>query len=136
MVPVNVDNFARAETARMLDNTLALTGGVNRWFHYREPTPVEQQPVIRMNRDTLCSGAIVDMADGAQLTLPDAGNRYMSVMLINEDHYLNRVLIGAGTYQLDQQQYDQPLQLVRPQQCDRKTRRAKASHAQPRPRTR
>ena len=66
---VNVDNFARAESARMFDNTLALSGGVNRWFHYREPTPVESQPVMRMNRDTLYSGAVVDISEGAHVTL-------------------------------------------------------------------
>ena len=62
---VNVDNFVRAETARMFDNVVALAGGVNRWYHYREPTPLDRQPVIRMNRDTLYSGAIVDISRGA-----------------------------------------------------------------------
>jgi hypothetical protein len=64
MIPVNVDNFRAAETALVLDNQLVLTGGINRWFHYREPTPVDKQPVIRMNRDTLYSGSIVDISEG------------------------------------------------------------------------
>lgn len=67
---VNVDNFARAETARIFDDILRMTGGVNRWVHYRSPTPVDKQPVIRMNRDTLYSSAIVDITEGAQITLP------------------------------------------------------------------
>lgn len=106
MIPVNVDNFVRAETARMFDNTLAMTGGVNTWLHLRAPTSLDSQPVIRMNRDTLYSAVVVDMADGAELTLPDAGDRYMTVMVINEDHYLNQVLSGPGTYTLDQDRYD------------------------------
>ena len=36
-------------------------GGVNRWHHNRTPTPIDQQPVIRMNRDTLYSMAVVDI---------------------------------------------------------------------------
>ncbi len=56
MILVNVDNYERAETAMMFDNQLAMSGGVNQWIHFRVPTPVEQQPVIRMNRDTLYSG--------------------------------------------------------------------------------
>jgi len=102
---VNVDNFVRAETARMFDDVVALAGGVNRWYHYREPTPLDRQPVIRMNRDTLYSGAIVDISLGAELTLPDSGDRYMTVMVVNEDHYDNAVLSGAGTHRLDPEEH-------------------------------
>lgn len=106
--PVNVDNFARAETARMFDNVVALAGGVNRWYHYREPTPLDRQPVIRMNRDTLYSGAIVDIRQGAEVMLPDSGDRYMTVMVVNEDHYDNAVLSGAGTYHLAPEEHGTP----------------------------
>ena len=71
---------------------------MNRFQHTPVPTPVEEQPVIRMNRDTLYSSAIVDLAKGAELTVPDAGGRYLSVMVVNEDHYINRVFHGAGKY--------------------------------------
>ena len=33
MVLVNVDNFRAAETARMVDSTPPMTGGVKQWFH-------------------------------------------------------------------------------------------------------
>jgi hypothetical protein len=56
-VLVSVENFVRAETERMLLSTQAEAGGVNRFGHNRTPTPVEHQPVIRMNRDTLYSFA-------------------------------------------------------------------------------
>jgi hypothetical protein len=102
---VNVDNFVRAETARMFDNVVALAGGMNRWYHYREPTPLDRQPVIRMNRDTLYSGAIVDIGRGAELTLPDSGDRYMTVMVVNQDHYDNAVLSGAVTHHLDPEEH-------------------------------
>jgi hypothetical protein len=97
---VNVDNFRAAETARMIENHLSVAGDVNKWFHFREPTSIEHQPVIRMNRDTLYSSDLVDISAGATLTLPDAEGRYMSVMVVNEDHYINRVYSGAGTYEL------------------------------------
>ena len=47
--------------------------------------------MIRSNRDTLYSIAIVDISGGATLTVPDAEGRYISVMIVNEDHYINRV---------------------------------------------
>jgi hypothetical protein len=107
-VRVNADNFVRAETAAMFDNQLAMTGDVNRWFHYRIPTPVDQQPVIRMNRDTLYSAAIVDISEGGTLTLPEADGRYMTVMVISEDHYINRVYSEPGTYELSVAEHGSP----------------------------
>ena len=71
-VLVNVDNFVRAETERMLLSTQAEAGGINRLGHNRTPTPVEHQPVIRMNRDTLYSFAIVDISEGATWRSPTA----------------------------------------------------------------
>lgn len=105
---VNVDNFRAAETARLFDDALKVTGGVNLWFHYRAPTGVDNQPVIRMNRDTLYSAAIVDISDGASLTLPDAGDRYMTVMVVNAEHYINRVFSGPGTYELTVDEHETP----------------------------
>src|SRR5688572_12883935 len=97
---VNVDNFVRAETARMLADIQATAGGVNRFRHNREPAPIEEQTVIRLNRDTFYSFAVVDLAEGGRLTVPDAGERYVSVMVVNEDHLINQVLHGAGTFEL------------------------------------
>lgn len=108
LVPVTVDNFVRAETAFQFDRALALTGGVNKWVHLRQPTPLDQQPVIRMNRDTLYSAAIVDIREGATLTIPDTGERYMSVMVVNEDHYINFVFSHPGTYELTMDDFDTP----------------------------
>jgi hypothetical protein len=62
---VNVDNFARAETARMFSALQHQSGGVNQLNHTREPAPLDNQPVIRQNRDTLYSTAIVDLTGGA-----------------------------------------------------------------------
>ena len=69
---VNVDNYARAEVALQADRLATMTGGeMNAWFHFREPTPLDKQNVIRMNRDTLYSLGIVDITEGATLTMPD-----------------------------------------------------------------
>ncbi len=35
----------------------------------------------------LVQRAIVDISAGATVTVPDAGVRYVSVMIVNEDHY-------------------------------------------------
>jgi hypothetical protein len=107
-VTVNVENFVRAETDRMFASLQAEAGGVNRFGHHRTPTPVEHQPVIRMNRDTLYSEAIVDISDGATLTIPDGGDRYLSVMVANQDHYINRVFHQPGEHTLTVEEFDTP----------------------------
>lgn len=86
-IQVNVDNFARAETDRMLAGLQDDAGGVNVLSHNRAAASVDHQTVIRMNRDTLYSFAVVDLADGATVTIPEHGDRYVSVMVVNQDHY-------------------------------------------------
>lgn len=103
---VNVDNFARAETDRMFAALAQQAGGVNRLHHNREPTPLDQQPVIRMNRDTLYSLAILDLQGGATVTVPDAGDRYVSVMVVNNDHYINRIIHDPGEHRLTVDDFD------------------------------
>lgn len=108
VVPVNVDNFVRAETAAQIDRALKMSQGVNKWWHLYEPVPLDKQTVIRMNRDTLYSSAIVDISEGATLTLPDPGKRYMSVMVVNEDHYINKIFHKSGTYKLTMKEFGTP----------------------------
>ena len=38
LVPVTIDNFARAATDIEFDKYVSLAGGVNRFYHFREPT--------------------------------------------------------------------------------------------------
>ena len=97
---VTYANFARIESLRMFAAISANAGGANRWNHYRVPTPIDQQTIIRMNRDTLYSAAIIDVSDGATITIPDTGGRYVSVMLVSEDHFINRVLHEPGEHHL------------------------------------
>ena len=109
---VNADNFARAETDRMFAALQQQSGGVNVLHHHREPASLDEQPVIRQNRDTLYSSAIVDISGGATLTLPDRGGRYLSVMVVNEDHYINRILHEPGTRELTVDEFDTDYVLV------------------------
>jgi hypothetical protein len=95
---VNVDNFVRAETDRMFSDLQRDAGGVNVWNHNRAPAAIDRQTVIRLNRDTLYSFAIVDISDGATFTIPEAGDRYLSVMVVNQDHYINRLFHEPGDH--------------------------------------
>lgn len=100
-VAVTRATYTRAESDRTFANIAKLAGGVNRFFHYRNVTPLDNQSVIRMNKDTLYSGAVVDTSKGATLTVPDVPKgRYLSVLLIDNDHYSPGVIYAPGTHQL------------------------------------
>ena len=78
-------------------------GGFGKFHHHRELAPIDNQTVIRLNRDTLYSSAVFDLDAGpVTITLPDAGKRFMSMQVINEDHYTPAVVYGAGSHTLTQ----------------------------------
>ncbi|NYF18135.1 hypothetical protein HDC37_002991 [Microbacterium sp. AK009] len=97
---VNVDTFVRAETDRMFADIQRDAGGVNVFQHSREPADVAHQTVIRLNRDTLYSFAIVDLSGGGRVTIPDAAGRYLSVMVLDRDHYVRAVVHDPGEHDL------------------------------------
>ena len=102
LVPVTPETYIRAETDRNFQNFLGLTGGVNRFFHIRKPTPLDKQPVIRMNLDTLYSGAVVDTSKGATITLPEVpAGRFISAQVIDNDHYCPATFYEAGTHRIE-----------------------------------
>jgi hypothetical protein len=103
--PVTVDNFIRAETDLYFRGILKDSGAIGKFLHRREPARIDNQTVIRLNRDTLYSSAIFDLDAGpVTITLPDAGSRFMSLMVINEDHYVPEVVYGKGSYTLTKDQ--------------------------------
>lgn len=109
---VTVENFVRAETDLMFDSIVSDAGGTNRWTIRREPVPLEHQPIIRLNRDTLYSGAVLDVSRGATLTLPDANGRYVSAMVVSQDHYIPLVMHEAGTFELTEQSCGSPFVMI------------------------
>ena len=102
-VPVTVDNFSRAESDLYFGNAVKDAGGVGRMYHHREPMQIDKQTVIRPNRDTLYSPAVFDLDAGpVTITLPDAGNRFRSMQVINEDHdVVGNVEYRPGSYTFD-----------------------------------
>ncbi len=100
---VNYTNFATVETDLSMHRILKATGGINKWGHIRKPTPIENQQIIRMNRDTLYSLAIVDVSQGAIISVPNDEKRYISMAVINTDGYTNMVKIGGGEYELNKE---------------------------------
>ena len=98
---VTPETYVRAETDRQFGIVARMAGGVNQLFHFRRPTPLDQQNIVRMNRDTLYSMAVVDTSKGATISVPAVpSGRYASVYLVDNDHYCPSVIYGSGTHEL------------------------------------
>jgi hypothetical protein len=102
-VRVTVDNFVRAETDNYFEK-FAKDGAMGKFVHQRELVSIDNQAVIRMNRDTLYSQALFDLEAGpVTITLPDAGKRFMAVQVINEDHYVPEVIYDSRPHTLSKE---------------------------------
>src|SRR5215467_2699495 len=103
-VPVTVDNFVRAESDLYFGGVIK-DFGFGKIGYNHEPAPIDNQTVIRLNRDTLYGGGVFDLDAGpVTITLPDAGKRFMSLQIINQDEYTPAVYYGAGSYTLTKEQ--------------------------------
>jgi hypothetical protein len=99
MTMVTPETYIRAESDRSFHNILAIAGSLNRFRHVRKPTPLDEQTIIRMNRDTLYSAAVIDTAKGASITLPRADQgRFISAQVIDNDHYCPAVFYDPGKH--------------------------------------
>jgi len=101
---VTLDNFVRAETDSYFAGFVR-EGGFGKLLHSRDLIDVAHQTVVRSNRDTLYSRGVFDLDAGpVTVTLPDAGGRFMSLLLINEDHYAPATLYGPGPHTITRDQ--------------------------------
>jgi hypothetical protein len=99
-IAVTMDNYEDAESDLAFYNVTKLVG-MNTFFHF--PTgafDLDNQTVVRMNRDTYYSAAVIDTTQGATLTIPETNGRYLSVMVVQNDHYIDQVFLEPGTHEI------------------------------------
>ncbi|TRX54941.1 DUF1254 domain-containing protein [Thalassomonas sp. M1454] len=115
-VKVTEDSYPTHETSRQLVKIQDKVG-VNKFDHKRLLTPTDAQPVVRMNRDTYYSFSLVDVSEGAYITLPEVpelpGGTYMTIEVVTEDHRVQPMVYGPGKYNLTTHIGDHVYALVR-----------------------
>ena len=75
------ENYPTLESARQFVKNQEVVG-VNNFRHKRELPPLDEQDVVRMNRDTYYSLAVIDVSKGATISLPEIPKgKYMSINL-------------------------------------------------------
>lgn len=102
-VPVHVGNFVRAESDLYFARKVQ-EGAFGKLVHARALTPIDKQTVVRMNRDTLYSSGVFDLAASpVTVTLPDPAGRYMALQAVSEDHFTIEVVDAPGTFTYTQE---------------------------------
>lgn len=101
LVPVTLENYEIAESDLAFNNISKFVG-TNQFLHFPvEEFDLDNQTVVRMNRDTIYSGAIVNASEGASLKLPESDGRYISAMVVQNDHYIDQVFKSPGEHAIE-----------------------------------
>lgn len=96
LMEVNVTNFVRAESDMQFKGYAEKAGGLGKILHMREPYSVENQTTIRGNRDTLYSMVVFDLSSPVTIDKPTSPDRFQSMLVISQDHYMPVLKHGAG----------------------------------------
>ncbi|CAN5393698.1 DUF1214 domain-containing protein [soil metagenome] len=88
----NVSDFAYkvSETDFNINRSLAKSS-INEWAHQEDVSYVKTQQVIRENQDVIYSSAVVDVSQGATISLPK-GKTYQVVQVLDMQNYTVKTL--------------------------------------------
>ena len=99
-VTVTPETFARADVDVTFADVVGEVGS-NKFRHDRSLIPLDKQPAVTMNRDTIYSLGVFYAPKGTTVTLPKSkDDRYQSAMILQNDHYIDQVFYGAGTHEI------------------------------------
>jgi hypothetical protein len=100
-IPVTPENYVEAEVDLTFTQIVNEVGS-NAFRHDRTLMPLDKQPAVTMNRDTIYSFGIFYAPKGTTITLPESRDgRYQSAMALQTDHYIDQVFYAPGTFEID-----------------------------------
>ena len=97
-VLVTQGNYATIETSRQYEIQIGRAGGVNKLNHSHGTAKVDDQPIIRLNQDTVYSMGVIDTSKGGTIVIPEMGDRFVSVQFLDEKHNVYPAVYGAGEH--------------------------------------
>lgn len=95
---VTVENYVRAEGDLGLlayEKSMKVFGKL---VHQRQFYSIDNQLTVRVNRDTYYSFGVFDLTSPVTVVIPESGTRFLSLMIINQDHSILPTVYKAGTY--------------------------------------
>lgn len=102
-ITVNVENYVRAESDYQIQTYADQLGCFGNLVHQRDFYSVDNQLTVRVNRDTYYSFGLYDLTSPVTITKPDPGDRFQSLMIINQDHSISPTVHEGGTFEYTQE---------------------------------
>jgi len=96
LVKVTVDNYVRAETDLQMKGYAEAMDAFGKFAVNRKHYDVDNQVTVRGNRDTIYMFGTFDLTSPLTITMPDPGDRYMSLQVINQDHSIPPAIYGPA----------------------------------------
>ena len=101
VIPVTVENFPRVAFDVQSLSVIEQANGINNWHINKLPIFPDTQPTTYVNRDMLYLLAVIDIKNGAQISVPAINDRYISFSIITRDGYTSKVFYGGGVHMLN-----------------------------------
>ena len=96
LVKVTADNYVRAESDVQLKGYAEAMDAFGKFAVNRTHYDVDNQVTVRGNRDTYYMFGVFDLTSPLTITMPDPGERYMSLQVINQDHSIPPSIYGPA----------------------------------------
>jgi hypothetical protein len=91
-------DYERAEAELLFGNFAKRAGGVNTFFHFPGLTRADDRWVVSVNNDTIYSVATVDAREGFTVSVPDVGQRFLSIHIQDFNHTIVDYTWSSGTH--------------------------------------
>ena len=103
LVQVTADNYVRAESDVQMKGYAVAMDAFGKFAVNRTHYDVDNQVTVRGNRDTMYMFGTFDLTSPLTITIPDSGDRYMSMQAINQDHNIPPSIYGPAkkTYTME-----------------------------------
>ncbi len=102
-IKVNVENYVRAESDYQIQTYAKTLNCFGNLVHQRDFYSVDNQLTLRVNRDTYYSFGLYDLTSPVTITKPDPGDRFQSLMIINQNHSISPTIHEGGTFTYTQE---------------------------------
>ena len=98
--------YIHAEVHAFFHDIVGRTGAVNTFFHFPGLSPASDKFVVSPNNDTIYSFVIVNARDGFTLEVPNLGDRFMAIQIVDENHMTPFYLYGGGSRRFERNQFE------------------------------
>ena len=90
--------YIQSECNAVFNNFYERAGGINKFFHFKGLTQPADHWVVSPNNDTIYSVATVDAREGFTVTVPDVGQRFLSIHIQDFNHTIVDYTWSSGTH--------------------------------------